>query len=272
MDRRYRLRRLCWLTAIVLLLGIGGAWLRDSPVVAIKHVNIEGASGQDAEALRAALADAAHDMTTLHVRKDELETVAEPYPMVASIAVKRQFPNTLTITVESREPVAAIPIGGTRKAVAADGVILREVKYGVLPIVRVDELPAGDRVRSRDALRALAILAAAPKPLRPKIRELTFTDDGIVVTLVKGPEIRFGDASRPNAKWLAAARVLADESSAGASYIDVAFPDRPAAGGLEDPTTQGDPRSGNEAELPEGAVDPAAPVTTTSSDPDPELQ
>ena len=40
----------------------------------------------------------------------------------------------------------------------------------------------------------------------------------------------FGDAGAPHAKWLALARVLADPSSAGASYVDVRLPDRPAAG------------------------------------------
>ncbi len=40
----------------------------------------------------------------------------------------------------------------------------------------------------------------------------------------------FGDATRPHAKWLSLARVLADPSSAGASYIDVRLPERPAAG------------------------------------------
>ena len=40
----------------------------------------------------------------------------------------------------------------------------------------------------------------------------------------------FGDATLPHAKWLSLARVLADPSSAGASYVDVRLPERPAAG------------------------------------------
>ena len=42
--------------------------------------------------------------------------------------------------------------------------------------------------------------------------------------------VYFGDATRPHAKWLSLARVLADPSSAGATYIDVRVPERPAAG------------------------------------------
>lgn len=270
MQRRYRLRRLCWLTAIVLVLGIGGAWLRDSSVVAVKHVEIQGASGRDSENLRYALTTAAHDMTTLHVRQADLNTAAEPYPTVASISVKRKFPNTLSIQIKSRDPVAQIVSGGTRQAVAADGVILRGVKPGAVPAVHVNGLPTGGRVQGGRALRAIQILAAAPPPLRPKIKALNFEKEGIVVTLYKGPELRFGDASRPNAKWLAVARVLADESSHGATYIDVALPERPGAGGLEDPATQNDPRAGNEAELPKSAtspVTPAPPATTPGAVP-----
>lgn len=267
MQRRYRLRRICWLLAITLFLGVGGAWLRDSSVVAVKHVQIDGATGQDAAHLRTALTSAAHDMTTLHVREGELKTVAEPYPTVASISVSSKLPNTLKIKVKSREPVAAIVASGTRQAVAADGVILRGVKPGAVPVVRMNGLPTGGRVKGGRALRAIRILGAAPAPLRPKIRELTFTSDGIVVALHQGPELRFGDASRPHAKWLAAARVLADASSAGATYIDVALPERPGAGGLEDPSTQHDPRVGNDAVIPNKAVTPTtpAPVPTATT-------
>lgn len=267
MQRRYRLRRLCWVAAIVLVVGIGGAWLRDSSVLAVKHVEIKGATGQDSENLREALTTAAQEMTTLHVRESDLKTAAEPYPTVASISVKRRFPNTLSIEVKSREPVAQIVSGSAHQAVAADGVILRGVKPGAVPVVRMNGLPTGTRVEGGRALRAIQVLAAAPPPLRPKIKTLSFQKSGIVVTLYKGPELRFGDASRPNAKWLAAARVLADSSSHGATYIDVALPERPGAGGLEDPSEQNDPRAGNDAELPEAATTPVTPAATPETTP-----
>jgi hypothetical protein len=128
-------------------------------------------------------------------------------------------------------------------------------------------LPPGSRVEGGPASRAIAILAAAPAPLRPKIKNLSFQKDGIVVTLYKGPELRFGDASRPNAKWLAAARVLADPSSRGASYIDVALPERPGAGGLEDPSTQQDPRAGDDAVPPNSATTAVTPAATPATTP-----
>ena len=42
----------------------------------------------------------------------------------------------------------------------------------------------------------------------------------------------FGGASDVGAKWVAAARVLADQDAQGATYVDVRVPARPAVGGL----------------------------------------
>jgi hypothetical protein len=50
------------------------------------------------------------------------------------------------------------------------------------------------------------------------------------VQLRSGPSVYFGDSADLDAKWLAATEVLADPGSAGASYIDVTDPSRPAAG------------------------------------------
>jgi cell division protein FtsQ len=47
-----------------------------------------------------------------------------------------------------------------------------------------------------------------------------------------GPPLIFGSAAAARAKWAAAARVLADPSAAGATYLDLRIPGRVAAGGL----------------------------------------
>lgn len=281
--RRYRFRRMAWIAALCLIAIVFAAWFRDCGLVAVKHVKIEGIGGREADRVRFALESAARDMTTLHVRADELRTAVEPYPSVASIDVKRGFPNTLTIVVRSREPVAAIAVGDTRVAVAADGVLLRGSSTRGVPLVPLRMPPTGSRVTGARESQALAVLGAAPKPLRSKIQRLRFTRDGIVVTLSKGPELRFGSAALPNAKWLAISRVLADDSSKGATYIDVHLPERPAAGGLEDPARQHDPRTTDEATLPPSATvetppataSPPAAVTTqqpSASAPQPSLQ
>jgi cell division protein FtsQ len=51
------------------------------------------------------------------------------------------------------------------------------------------------------------------------------------VGLADGITLRFGDGSDAEAKWVAAARILADGELGGLSYIDLRAPERPAVGG-----------------------------------------
>ncbi len=102
-------------------------------------------------------------------------------------------------------------------------------------------------------------------------------------------QIYFGDASRAHAKWMAAARVLADPSSQGAWYVDVRLPERPAAGlaagaapatestagatgvGASDPTAASlaaslaEAVNGSAGASPAGAL--AQPTSTTEAEP-----
>jgi cell division protein FtsQ len=96
----------------------------------------------------------------------------------------------------------------------------------------MDAVPAGDRVANANTRTALALAAAAPDELRRRIDRLWTGPKGMMLALVDGPDVIFGDASDARRKWLAASRVLADESSAGATYLDVRIPERVAAGGL----------------------------------------
>ena len=82
--------------AFVCVLGVLGAmwlWLRDSSLVAVRSVTVTGVSGPDAGQVRAALADAARDMTTLHVKTGELRTAVDPYPTVLDVSTDADFPH-----------------------------------------------------------------------------------------------------------------------------------------------------------------------------------
>ena len=62
----------------------------------------------------------------------------------------------------------------------------------------------------------------------------------------------FGSDDDARAKWIAAARVLAESSAAGATYLDLRIPGRVAAGGLA-PVT---PEDGNLNPQPEAENSP----------------
>lgn len=218
--------------ALLLLLG-GWLWLRDSSFVKVTKVRVTGVTGPDAGRIRLALSDAAGDMTTLHVRRAQLMAAVEPFPVVRDIVVSTDFPHGLRIRVVPHVAVGVLVAGGRRIAVAGDGTLLRgETAAEGLASVPIPTVPGGTRLSDPHGLAAVRALAAAPRALGQRVVRVTQGSHGLTVTLRAGPDLYFGDAERATAKWAAAARVLADSSSAGATYVDVRIPERPVAGGV----------------------------------------
>jgi cell division protein FtsQ len=258
LPRRPSVRAVGACAAVLALLGGGWLWLRDSSLVAVRHISVSGVSGSDAPRVRAALQDAARDMTTLHVRDGQLTTAVEPFPAVQAVEAHADFPHGLRIVVHEHVAVGAIAAGTTRVAVAADATLLRGTPTGGLPVIDVPVSPGGDALTDRRALHALALLAAAPPALRAKVRRVYFGPRGLTAPLANGPVLYFGGGERLSAKWTAATVVLANKTSAGATYLDVRLPERPAAGGLEAPAPPA-PQSA----APTGAQ-PVQPATPTA--------
>ena len=88
------------------------------------------------------------------------------------------------------------------------------------------------RVQDRRALGALKVAAAAPGPLRARTERLFWGEEGLSVDLRNGPELIFGSARDARAKWAGAARVLAEDSAGGATYLDLRVARLVAAGGV----------------------------------------
>ncbi len=257
-------RAAVWALAVIALLIAGFVWLRDSQLVAVKHVTVTGLSGPEAGRVTAQLENAARDMTTLHVRTDQLRSVVAPYPVVKDLRVAADFPHGLKIKIIENTPVAVVEVDGEKTPVAGDGRLLRGADERQLASVPLNVAPGGDHVVDPVARQAILALAAAPAALRNRVLRASSTKQGgLTLVLQDGPDLRFGGADRLTAKWAAASAVLADSNSAGATYLDLRYPERPAAGGLEDPTLQRDPETVNSADpaqTPTSAV-PAAGTT-----------
>jgi cell division protein FtsQ len=106
------------------------------------------------------------------------------------------------------------------------------MKSGGLPTLHLKSAPAGERVTDRRVLGALEVAGGAPPQLRRRIERLWSSERGLMLDLRNGPDLVFGSGSDAHRKWLAAVRVLADPSAAGATYLDLRVPERVAAGGL----------------------------------------
>ncbi len=227
--------------------GGGWLWLRNSSLVEVREVSVTGSTSSEQAKIQAALDAAGRDMTTLHVREDSLRRSVAPFSSVADIRVEADFPHELRVHVVEHEPVAALLLGDRELAASADGLLLRGVVADEeLPVIRLDSAPAGDRVANANTRSALAIAGAAPDELRARIDRLWTGSRGMMLALVDGPDVIFGDSTDASRKWLSAARVLADPSSAGATYLDVRTPERVAAGGIgpvAEPTPEATPNA-----------------------------
>jgi cell division protein FtsQ len=244
-----RRRRVALLAAIGLALALGGGWLwfRDSPLVAVQQVTVTGENGPDAVAIRSALVASARSMTTLDVQSDRLYAAVSAYPVVRSLRVSTHFPHGMRIQVIEELSVAQVVVAGHRIAVASDGTLLHDLaSMPALPRIRLAAAPGGLRLTDERSLQELAAARAVPHPLLSRITLISLVRGrGLKAQLQDGPAVYLGDAERLHAKWAAAVAVLDDPGSAGAAYVDVTDPGRPAAGALEQSassTTDSSPR------------------------------
>jgi hypothetical protein len=239
-------------------------WLRDSSLVRVEHVTVSGLGHADSARVHQKLAEAARHMTTLDVDEAALRRAVADEPIVQSITVETDFPHGLKISVVQNRPVAMLVAGGREVAVAPDGTLLEGAKLsGSLPIVRVGALPGNGHLADGPNRDRVFVAAAAPPRLLAHVESISIQRGrGAVAQLTHGPVIIFGRATDLGRKWLAAAAVLAQRSSEGATYIDVRLPERPVAGGLG---VQLVPQP--QAQALAAGADPTVPGATSSDQP-----
>jgi cell division protein FtsQ len=231
--RRAFLRGVAAVVVLAALLTGAWLWLRDSSLARVTVVHVTGATTSEAPEIRSALDRAAREMTTLHVRTATLDDAVASYPSVAGLRVQTDFPHKLTIEVLEHRPVAALDSGGRRIPVSGGGIVLTGVHAdNDLPSIRVKMTPPDGRVNDHRTRDALAVAASAPHSLLARSDRLTWDHQGLTVDLRDGPPLIFGTAADAPSKWEAAARVLAEPSAAGATYLDLRVVGRVAAGGV----------------------------------------
>ncbi len=227
-------RFLVVVTVLAIVLAAAYVWFRDSGFVAAEKVTVSGAGGD--EELVAALKGEAVEMSTLHFDAGRLAEVAARFGNVDAVTVKADFPHTLGVTVSLRDAVGYVESSDGKFVAASDGTLspAEQIPQG-LPPLQLEAEPGAGTVGADD-LELLRVIKAAPQKLTPLISGGALShDNGPVLTLGDGIELRFGDDSQARAKWIAAAAVLADPEVTTLSYIDLTSPSRPAAGGAPVP-------------------------------------
>ena len=257
-------------TLSALLFGLYMVWLRDIGLVAVDKVQVTGLTGRDAAQASAALEKVARESTTLHVDQAAIDRVARRFPIIHSLRVQTDFPNGMRIAVTEQRPAAMLVAGSRRIPVAGDGAVLTALTIKEsLPTIRLGNGNVPDkRLTPSTTLDAVRVAGGAPAALTPRLESVTREGDkGWVVRVEDGPELIFGAATSVAAKWTAVTRVLADRDAAGADYIDLRIPGRPAAGGLPvqtvEPVAPADSQDGSTPQAAGEAPAPVAPQTQT---------
>jgi cell division protein FtsQ len=226
-------RRLVAIAAIAMILLAGYlVFLRNSSLFAIDEVEVSGVTANQ-ERISAALVRAAEDMTTLHVRDDDLRKAVAGFPTVATLTTNTDFPHGLKIEVTERRPVAVAQIEGEQTPVSADGYLLTGLEFDPKELPSLDAGASEESRLGTEGGAQAAILGAAPEELRLRLKEATWDLDrgGVVVDLDGAPELRFGEGDRASDKWQAVVTVLADSDLGSPGYVDVSVPGRPVSGG-----------------------------------------
>jgi len=207
--RRPRLRSgKLWLVGTLALVVLAASswvvWF--TSVLGVRHIEVAGSQIVGADQIRAVAAVV--DGTPLaRVDTDAVGRRILSLPSVADVAVSRSWPNTLTIEVTERVPLAVVAVGRRFVVIDADGVVFNTVTArpaGVI-VLRVAS-PGPDDPATR---AALAVLAALTPTLRGQVTALVAeSSTRIRLELTGGRIVLWGSTEQSETKAKVATSLL----------------------------------------------------------------
>lgn len=228
-------RRLWWalVAAVVGIVLVAGLAVLGSSWFAVDDVTVVGNVYTDPDEL-AAIVDDLRGTPVLRVDTGEFETRVEEIPWVESARVTTRFPDSATIEIRERTPVASMLGDDLRSRVLdADGRVLAVIDGQPVALVWISgpgtlDLIPGDFAPIGYSSAASLVTKLTPN-IRSRVDSMLVTPDGsdlvLVLTSPNGPiEVRFGSAIGDNAqieKLVRLERKLADIGDDPVSVIDV---------------------------------------------------
>jgi len=239
-------RTVLLLLAVIGLVGLAYLGARQTSVFAFRTVEVEGASPAVAGEVREALRPL-EGTSLVALDPGDVEDLLEGVAAVHAAHVDRAFPHGLAVEVEPERAVAVFRDGARAWLVAASGRVLETMGPSArpkLPRIRIDvtRVPTvGASLPGENADATLAVLAALPPRFPGRVLYATTSDEGLVLALSDGPEIRLGEATMLARKLAAAAAVLRslpEEERAPLGYLDASVLERVVAGVDPEPSSE----------------------------------
>lgn len=234
-EGRRRLRVLVSVVAVASVLAFAYVIAR-SPLLGADTIKVDGATRTGVSAVRTA-ADIADGEPLVFLDAGAVARRVERLPFVQSAQVETSLPNTVTITVREREPIAWVAAPAPNPVAVLDrtGRVLERVATPPAPLTEVTGItsagPPGSRVSDPSVFRGLGTFPPELRMLAARLR----VERGEVVVVVRGPdpiaaEIRMGTVTDVRAKAAAAIAVIGDLQARGerVQYVDVRVPNAPA--------------------------------------------
>jgi cell division protein FtsQ len=234
-NRSRNRRRIWWLAlaAVVVVILIGVLAVLGSSRFAVEDVTVTGAVYTDQEALDEVIDDLIGTAVLL-VDSAAVEARLEAIPWVEDARVTASFPNSASIEIRERTPVAAMMgVDGLARVIDVDGRVLALVDGQPVALVWIDgpdTLDVGPGQFASIGYSSAASLVTKLTPdIRSRVESMLVTPDGadlvLVLTSDRGPiEVRFGSAIGENSqieKLVRLQRTLDDVGDKPVSVIDV---------------------------------------------------
>ena len=245
-----RVRLALAIVAGAVVLGIGYAIVRTSPIFTIDRVTVVGATGSARDAIRAKAIQAASSGSLLTVNPQAVADAVASMPLVRSVHVDRAFPHELRITVVAEHPAAIIETGTSRYLIARSGRVMGDAgKRSQLPLLttRAAAVPAAGEALPPSTLDQVHLAAALLDHRDVHVTLIADTGAGLTARLAGGTQLRLGDGLDLDRKLVVAATLLKkrprgyDGEPLKLKYLDVSVPDHPVLRGPQlDPGTTAD--------------------------------
>jgi cell division protein FtsQ len=229
-------KRWLWGAAAVATLALvigGGAWLYRSPVFRVTEIQVVGNERTSPDSV----VETANLLGESMFTADLISAQKDLYklPLVASVRVEREWPNSLKVVIEERKVWGTWEQGGVAYTIDREGVVLG-TSTGVadgLPLIRSSEQGSrrqGDRVDYQAVDSAAEIYEKLPRQLGTTVTEVSFVaGKGVQVTTANNQTALFGDSSSIAYK-LAVWAALAQQAQAqkiNYTTVDLRYGNRP---------------------------------------------
>ena len=229
-ERRKWIRTTLLLLVLVAAISVLG--LARSRLLDVEQIRVEGSSRLDADEVEA-LAAIEPGVALIDIDLAGVEQRVERHPWVADASARREWPDTLTIDVVERMPVAASPVAeGAYLLVDLDAMALDVVDRppAALPIVRGLDVDAAPGQVAPGLTAAVQVVDAIPDDLAAWVVAVDQGPDGaVVLELIDGVPAELGTADRLADKLVALATLLSRVQADCIESFNVQAPDAPVA-------------------------------------------